>query len=142
MSGILAALAGAVASGGVNAAWAASAVNISNGVPAVRTASVTFYPDGTSSQAPYGAPPNWFAPTTAGIGAGWSVRVTGTGAGTSISGMASGTWYSLATARTVAYSNSASNNLGYGTAAVAFSLDGGATVVNAGSIDWDVGYEP
>lgn len=137
---VLPVLCGAVAGGGVNTSFAARIRNTSASTPGTRSASVTFYSDGTASTIPSTAPPNWFFPTTVGIGAGWSVRVTGTGTGTNVSGMVSGVWYPLTSPRVVAYSNSNPNDEGYGAASVDFSPDGGTTVINSGSIDWDVGY--
>jgi hypothetical protein len=143
MTGIALALAGAVASGGViNTSFGAALSSVNYVSPGIRSASVTFNPDGTVSAVHGGSPANWYLPTIGGIGSGWSVRVTGTAAGTTITGMASGTWYSIATPQTVAYANSAANGEAIGTAAVAFSPDGGSTVISAGSITWDVGYAP
>lgn len=142
MSGIHMMLLGS--GGGVTSGNTYSPTNVHVGVTGIYSASVTFNSDGTVTVT--GTSPaanNWYAPTSPGIGSSFSVRITTTSSlNTSIAGGVSGTWYSLAAGQGYTFSNSSSTTEGTGSATVAISPDGGATVFNIGTINWDVGYAP
>lgn len=141
MSGILTLLAGTGGGSIVATGWSVGETNIN---PGIRNCSRTWITDGTSTRVgTFGSNPNWWTPTTAGIGSAWSVRFTQTSSsGTTIGGMTSGTWYALTSDRTINFQNTGSAVLGSGTGTIDFSPDGGTTVVPSGSLSWSVGYTP
>lgn len=140
MSGALAVLAG-TAFGTANSAWAVDLADTSISTPGTYTVWVRFNTDGTTSAAGAVSPPDWYVPPIAGVGSTWSVRVTNIdGALTNFGGDTMGAWLSLAASKTFSFANSSTTVEGTGSASVEFSPDGGATIVVAGGITWDVGY--
>ena len=132
MSGILGVI--AAASGGINSSFAVFLTDISP-VIGTRTVSVAFATDGTASAVGAGSAPDWYLPTTTGIGSSWSVRVSlNSSSNTTASGPALGSWQVLSSTKTYSFANSSTSLEGTGSAAVAFSPDGGSTVIAAGDI--------
>lgn len=128
----------------VNPAFSASVVN-TLGTPGVRSASVTLNSDGTASSSG-GALPNWALPAFAGVGSPLWVRLTASGAANTVySGMTPGTWYGLATSRTVTVQNSNASVEGVGSFSLDLAADAGGSAIVAslvGAVTWDVGYLP
>lgn len=140
MSGALALLAGA-RHGAVNSAWALILENISISTPGVRSVSVTFGTDGTASCVGAASAPDWFVPVVAGVGSGWSVRVSISDTiETTSGGSALDTWHGLGAARTFSLENSSTHVEGIGTATVEFSPDAGFSVAATFILTWNVGY--
>ena len=69
-------MAAAASFGAANSGYAVDLVDTSVSEAGVRTVSASFATDGTASAVGAGSAPNWFLPTTTGIGSAWSVRVT------------------------------------------------------------------
>ena len=140
MSGVLALLASADF-GFINGAWSLHLEDISIAVPGVRTVSVTFATDGTTSCIGAGSAPDWYLPIVAGIGSGWSVRVAITSTMNTIaSGSALETWQSLGAAKTFSFENDLTTVEGEGSATVEFSPDAGFSVAATCLVTWNAGY--
>lgn len=140
MSGALA-LVSAAAAGVANGAWSLHVEDVSISTPGVRTVSVTFGTDGTASCVGAGSAPNWFLPTLAGVGSGWSVRASISDAiYTDSGGAALDAWHGLGSSKTFSFSNSGSGVEGYGSATLEFSPDAGFSVAATGFITWSVGF--
>lgn len=124
-----------------NLGFASSSTNTSTST-GIRVTTLAFNSDGTVTFTG-ASPPNWFIPTTTGIGSLWYVRVTNnTSANTTRGGLASGSWGVLTAGQSITFQNTATNNEGTGNATVSFSPDNGTTVYTAGLISWDVGFAP
>jgi hypothetical protein len=140
VTGAVQALAG-LSNGSPNLAFSSSTTNTSLST-GIRTSTLTFASDGTATLT-NATPPNWYNPTTTGVGSNWYVRVTtNTSANTTRGGLASGSWGILTSGQSVTFSNSATNNEATGNATVSFSPDNGTTVFTAGNVSWDVGFTP
>lgn len=143
MSGMQQALMGG-RTGAINPTLSSNILNESS-VHNIYTGSLTFAADGTCSQSPTGSPANWFIPTTPGVGAGWSVRFTQTSAvftDYSSGNVTPGIWVALAAGATFSVKNTGTSNEAVGNGTLAFSPDGGTTVINSGSLSWSVGWTP
>jgi hypothetical protein len=140
MSGALALLASA-RHGAINSAWTLHLEDISISTPGVRTVSFTLQTDGTATCVGAGSAPDWYVPIVAGIGSGWSARVSlADQVQTSTGGSALATWHAIGSARTFSFSNASSAEEGYGTATVEFSPDAGFSVAASCVMTWNVGY--
>jgi hypothetical protein len=126
-----------------NPAFAANLLNTST-VSGVRSASLTFNTDGTTS--PSGGTSsanNWFTPTTTGIGSNFWVKATvSSGSNYVLGGAAAGVWVQISTSRAASINNSTSTTEAVGNMLVQFSTDGGASVCNSFTVAFDVGYAP
>ncbi len=140
MSGALALFASAAA-GAANSAWTLHLEDISISTPVVRTVSFTLQTDGAATCVGAGSAPDWYVPIVAGIGSGWSARVSlSDSVETSTGGSALATWHGIGSARTFSFSNDSSGVEGYGTATVEFSPDAGFSVAATCIMTWNVGY--
>lgn len=141
MSGIQQALIGSGGGGGALTGQSGSVSNTSQ-TTGVRSGTFTLITDGTFTGT--GATTkNWFLPTVAGVGAGWSAKATVTSNNnTTVSGAAVGSWLSLSSNVQWAFANTGATVEGLGGMTIAFSRDGGATTAGSMTMTWDVGYTP
>ena len=123
-----------------NPAFSATLTNVSTAT-GIRTVSVSFNTDGTTSVAGR-TPPAWAASPAAGAGTGvWVMMVPTTSSNTFYAGSAMNTWFEITATLTFSFRNSDTNLEGTGSANVLFSLDGGATTAATltNAVNWDVG---
>lgn len=135
-------------------ALTASLLNTSITTAGIRSATMTFWSDGsvTYSRSPttntaLGPPTGggaWLTNIQAGAGTPYWIRITTSGVlDTTVSGMTSGTWYQMSLDRVLTVANSGTNLNGTGSFTIDVSTDGGTTVAKSfGTSSWNVGYTP
>lgn len=140
MTGSVQALLTASASQGALTGTRGSVTNTSNAT-GVRSGAFTLITDGTFTGTGT-TTKNWFDPTTAGIGAAFSVKATNSLTNITVTGAAVGSWIPLSSNVQWGYANTGATVEGFGTVSIAFSRDGGATTAGTMTVDVDVGYTP
>lgn len=128
----------------INAAFGPDQYNLAT-TTGIRTSTLTFQPDGTTSiSGPGSSTQNWSLPTTANIGANVWLRITSSGTNTNYAGsIALNTWTRLDTTKNFSVSNSLSTNEGIGTTQFEFaSSASGTPLLGTRTGSYDVGYAP
>jgi hypothetical protein len=128
----------------INAAFSPSQSNAA-ATTGIRTSTLTFQPDGTTSiTGPGSSTQNWSLPTTANIGANAWVRITASGTNTTFGGsIALNTWTRLDATKNFSVTNTIATNEGLGTAQFEFaSSASGNPLLGTRNGSWDVGYAP
>lgn len=145
MSGIQMAVLAAGGGGIAPATSISGSINNTAITTGIRSGSITFNTDGSISGSSYTGSTQWLTSVATGNGAGFHIRVTGSGTNTTYSGNTLNTWIDMGvTNPTFTVANSGSSLEGVGAFTIEVSIDGGTTVLKtyASAVSWDVGYAP